>query len=261
MRRRGAVLVVGLLLLGLLTGCGSVSPSTPQPAANQQTEEPANSSALTTVDVLRVIDGDTIEVMYQGKTESVRLIGVDTPETVHPSKPVQPYGPEASAFTKSQLTGKQIGLEFDVEQRDRYGRLLAYVWMENQMFNRTLVKEGYAQVATFPPNVRYVDDFVALQREARAADRGLWGLGESTQPATSPTETAKSGVGAPPAEWPPEKGQCLWDGKELIKGNVSSSKEKIYHAPGQRYYKQTNAEACFATGKDAEAAGYRASKQ
>lgn len=257
MKRRGLILVIGLLVASLLTGCGSTSFSTPPPTANPGTER--SDANQTMVEVLRVVDGDTIEIMFQGKKESVRLIGVDTPETVHPSKPVQPYGPEASAFTKDRLTGKRVGLEFDVEQRDRYGRLLAYVWLGDQMFNEVLVKEGYAQIATFPPNVKYVDLFTRVQKEAREANRGLWGLGATTQP--TPTPAPVTQTGAPPAQWQPEDGQCLWAGQEMIKGNISSSKEKIYHAPGQRNYKQTGPEACFATGKDAEAAGYRASKQ
>lgn len=261
MKRRGVVLATGLMMFGLLTGCGSLSFSTPHPTANHEAPRPATTANLTMVDVLRVVDGDTIEVMFQGKKEDIRFIGVDTPETVHPSKPVQPYGPEASAFTKAQLTGKQVGLEFDVEQRDKYGRLLAYVWLGDQMFNRTLVQEGYAQVATFPPNVKHVDEFTALQKEARAAKRGLWGLGAATQPDAKATTAASGGTGAPPAQWSPKDGQCLWGGNEQIKGNISSTGERIYHSPGQRNYQQTGAEACFATGKDAEAAGYRASKQ
>jgi micrococcal nuclease len=254
MKRRGLALVTGLVLVGLLTGCGSLSFSTPHPTANRGPKEP--NVNLTMVEVLRVVDGDTIEVLYNGKKEDVRLIGVDTPETVHPSKPVQPYGPEASAFTKAQLTGKRVGLEFDVEQRDRYGRLLAYVWLDNKMFNRTLIQEGYAQVATFPPNVKYVDDFTRLQKEAREARRGLWGLESPAAQASNPPP----GKGAPPATWQPADGQCIWDGQERIKGNISSGGEKIYHAPGQRYYGQTKADECFASGKDAEVAGYRASK-
>ncbi|MDR1020720.1 MAG: thermonuclease family protein [Synergistaceae bacterium] len=136
--------------------------------------------------VNRVIDGDTVEIAYNGKKESVRLIGVDTPETKHPTKGVQPYGPEASAFTKESLEGRSVWLEWDVEQRDRYGRLLAYVWtarpsgrtdkeIREKMFNARLLLDGYAQLATFPPNVRYVDFFKAYQTEARESDRGLWG--------------------------------------------------------------------------------------
>jgi micrococcal nuclease len=105
---------------------------------------------------------------------TVRLIGVDTPET-HGG--TQPYGPEASDFTREYLQGAEVALELDVEKIDPYGRLLAYVYLpDGQMFNETLVEEGYAQVATFPPNVKYVDRFLEAQREARAANRGLWGL-------------------------------------------------------------------------------------
>ncbi|MFT9486036.1 MAG: stalk domain-containing protein [Tepidibacillus sp.] len=126
--------------------------------------------------VTEVVDGDTIKVIYNGKEESVRMIGIDTPETKHPTKGVQPYGPEASAYTKERLKGKEVRLEFDVQERDMYGRLLAYVWIGNEMFNATIVKEGYAQVSTFPPNVKYVDNFVKLQAEARANKKGLWSL-------------------------------------------------------------------------------------
>lgn len=150
-----------------------------------------------TVPVVSVTDGDTIKVSIGGTTETVRLIGVDTPETVHPSKPVEPYGPEASTFTKRRLSGQNVRLEFDVEERDHYGRLLAYVWIANELFNATLVKDGYAQVLTIPPNVKYADQFVALQREARENNRGLWGLGATAQqpapaPAPAPAPSAPS---------------------------------------------------------------------
>lgn len=139
--------------------------------------------------VTRVTDGDTIEVqLADGRTEKVRLIGVDTPETVHPTKGVQPYGPEASAFTQERLSGQQVLLEHDVEERDRYGRLLAYVYLPNgTMFNAVLTDEGYAQIATYPPNVRYVEVFKALQADARAGSRGLWGL---EGPQTTPSDPA-----------------------------------------------------------------------
>ena len=125
--------------------------------------------------VVRVIDGDTVEVRFRGGLERVRLIGVDTPETVAPGEPVECFGREATAFTRRWLEGRRVRLELDVELRDRYGRLLAYVWAGGELFNEVLVREGYAQVATFPPNVRYVDRFLAAQREARREGRGLWG--------------------------------------------------------------------------------------
>ena len=99
---------------------------------------------------------------------------MDTPE-VHFG--TQPYGPEASAFAKRELEGEEVSLELDVQKIDPYGRLLAYVYLpEGQMFNETLLEEGYAQVVTFPPNVKYQERFLKAQREAREANRGLWGL-------------------------------------------------------------------------------------
>jgi micrococcal nuclease len=121
------------------------------------------------IKVRRVVDGDTIEVIYQGQKEHVRLIGVNTPETKHSTQGVQPYGPEASEFTTKALTGRNVWLEFDVELRDQYGRLLAYIWLEepegkiddrqirDRIFNARLLLDGDAQQMTFPPNVRYVD--------------------------------------------------------------------------------------------------------
>jgi micrococcal nuclease len=128
-----------------------------------------------TVTVTRVVDGDTIDISPSVEDRSrVRLIGMDTPE-VHFG--TQPYGPEASAFTKRELEDEQVGLELDVQKIDPYGRLLAYVYLpDGQMFNEKILEEGYAQVATFPPNVKYQERFLEAQREAREANRGLWGL-------------------------------------------------------------------------------------
>ena len=129
--------------------------------------------------VTRVVDGDTIVVSFDGRTERVRLIGVDTPESVHPDQGRNvPYGKVASEFTKSRLEGKEVFLEFDVAERDKYGRLLAYVYIDGAMFNKTLLDEGHAMVATYPPNVKYVDVFTAAQKAARKAGKGLWGIGE-----------------------------------------------------------------------------------
>lgn len=127
--------------------------------------------------VTRVIDGDTIEIDLHGRRERVRYIGIDTPETVHPSRGVEPYGLAASAANRRLVEGREVRLEFDVEKRDRYGRLLAYVWLDDILVNEWLVRNGYAQVATYPPNVRYVDRFLEAQRQARQGERGLWGLG------------------------------------------------------------------------------------
>ncbi len=126
--------------------------------------------------VKRIVDGDTFYVDDGTKKgKSIRFIGVDAPETKHPRKPVAYFGKEASAYLTKLLKGKEVRLEFDVEKYDRYNRVLAYVYLKDSTFvNAELVKNGYAQIATFPPNVKYVDLFKELQKEARENNRGLW---------------------------------------------------------------------------------------
>ena len=136
------------------------------------------------VTVERVVDGDTIEVNPAvSGTEDVRLLGVDTPETVDPDQPVEPYGPQASAFTEQQLEGILVTLIFDQERVDRYGRALAYVQLGNQgkTFNETLLRRGYAQLYVVPPNDRYETRFRRAQDQARQAQRGIWGLTNEQQ--------------------------------------------------------------------------------
>lgn len=134
--------------------------------------------------VVRVVDGDTAIVAVDGQSRRVRLLGVDTPETVHPDKGVEPYGPEASAFTKRELTGRRVWLEYDAAPLDKYQRHLAYVWTQapargeeairQGMFNARLLSEGWARVLTIQPNSRHADLFVRIEREARSAGRGQW---------------------------------------------------------------------------------------
>ncbi|MBP9015989.1 MAG: thermonuclease family protein [Candidatus Atribacteria bacterium] len=121
--------------------------------------------------VTRVIDGDTIEL---ANGEKVRYIGVDTPELHHPQKEVEYYAQEAYEANRRLVEGKRVRLELDVEERDRYGRILAYVYVDDLMVNEWLVANGYARVATFPPNVKYAERFLQLEREARQAKVGLW---------------------------------------------------------------------------------------
>jgi micrococcal nuclease len=129
----------------------------------------------TTVEVTRVIDGDTIEVDYQGHTEDVRYIGVDTPESVKPDTPVQCYALAASHFNDRLVDGERVRLDFDAEQRDVYGRLLAYVHLGKKFVNAELVRLGYARTLTIPPNTRYASLFGRLERAAADDGRGLWG--------------------------------------------------------------------------------------
>ena len=140
--------------------------------------------------VVRVIDGDTIEARLGGRDEDVRLIGVDTPETVKPDTPVQCFGERASHFTKRRLTGRRVRLVFGVERRDVYGRLLAYVysrirlshtpgWKKSdtprRLFNAELARRGLARPLTIPPNDRFAPRFERLAVAAARAGRGLWG--------------------------------------------------------------------------------------
>ncbi len=131
----------------------------------------------------RVIDGDTVLVRIGDRVETVRYIGVDTPETVHPTRGIEPYGLAASAFNRILVEGRQVRIELDVEARDRYGRLLAYIYTDSLFVNAELIRQGYAQIMTVPPNVRHVEEFVLLQREARAAEVGLWGIETEAQDA------------------------------------------------------------------------------
>ena len=124
--------------------------------------------------VVRVVDGDTIHVRLGARVEKVRYIGMNTPEVHHPTKGEEPGGREASEVNRRLVADKPVRLELDVQERDRYGRLLAYVWVGDVMVNAELVRLGYAQVMTIPPNVRHQQTFVKLQREAREAGRGLW---------------------------------------------------------------------------------------
>jgi micrococcal nuclease len=127
-----------------------------------------------------VVDGDTIEVSPSvDGIRDVRLIGMDTPETYGGEEPL---GPQASSYTKVALTGQRVALEFDEERTDSYGRVLAYVWTSGDaMFNSQLVRRGLAQVATFPPNTKYVNQFKATQQQARAEKRGIWSLPQAQQ--------------------------------------------------------------------------------
>lgn len=127
-----------------------------------------------TAQVVRVIDGDTIEVRVRGRLEDVRLIGIDTPETKKPGTPIQCFGPRASRFTHGLLEGERVRLVLGAERRDIYGRLLAYVHLGQRFVNAILIRRGLARTLTIPPNDRYAPRFGRIEMEAARAGRGLW---------------------------------------------------------------------------------------
>ena len=247
-------------------------------AVAQTTDAPSVRSSAQTVDaawvqvnVVRVADGDTITVKYNGVNTSVRLIGVDTPETVDPRKPVQCYGVEASNYTKSQLNKQTIYLEFDESQgvTDRYDRLLAFVRRaDGSLFNYDLIANGYAFEYTYQGNpYRYQSEFLAAAREARENGRGLWAAstcngitGSATTSVASTTggqgQSATIATAAPALTAADEAAPCQVN---QIKGNRNSM---IYHVPGGASYAKTKANVeCFDSEAAAASAGYRKAKR
>jgi micrococcal nuclease len=145
--------------------------------------------AKETVTVLSIVDGDTVRISYQGRQESIRLIGIDAPES-RPNKKAKSdaqrsgedlktilaMGKKSTGYVKTLVKpGDTVRIEFDVQSRDKYGRLLGYVYLSNgKMLNEEIVKAGYANVMTVPPNVKYQERFLGAYREARENNRGLW---------------------------------------------------------------------------------------
>jgi micrococcal nuclease len=180
-QKKIATTIVALLviLLGRAWGLRTL-PTKPYVQAQKVVQEVATPQVAgekienaTWMTVGRVVDGDTIEL---STGEKIRYIGINTPETVDPRRGVQCFGHEASAFNKKFVEGKRVRLEADVTDKDKYGRLLRYVYLEDGTFvNLALVEQGYADVYTYPPNVRYSAQFRAAALSARHANLGLWG--------------------------------------------------------------------------------------
>lgn len=239
--------------------------------------------------VLRVVDGDTIEIDRGKRKEKVRFVLVNTPETVHPKKGAEFYGKEASNFTKSQLTGKTVYLQKDTSDTDRYGRLLRYIWIErpssdnpsneeikSKCFNAILLAGGYANVSTFPPDVKYVDLFRKIERQARDGNVGLWNQsfeinngnkvpfeidnGNKVSNKASnkivnkkknkPVQTSGQTINANP------KDKAYKYANGMIIANKNSG---IYHVPSGRDYKKVSVKNAilYKTEQEAQNAGFR----
>lgn len=193
---RTVVAVAALAAMVGVVGCSSTATAPPATTASRPAAEPsapqsggqptpAAASALRPVEdllgpyeVADVVDGDTVKVVTSEGVVGIRLIGIDTPETVHPTKPVECYGPEASAEATRLLAGQRVWVELDSSQgtTDRYGRTLAYIWLdETTMVNYELVLGGFASEYTYDGRYNHQESFRDAERRAVAADRGLWG--------------------------------------------------------------------------------------
>lgn len=239
--------------------------------------KPIEKNNFVEASVVSVTDGDTIKVLVNSKQYTVRMIGVDTPETVHPNKPVQFFGREASNYTKSQLTGKKVFLQKDVSDTDKYGRLLRYVWIvrpssnnpseneiRNMMYNALLVKNGFAHASTYQPDSRYSKIFATLESEARIKNLGLWNKSKEAEFNNSKsTATNKNTTDKKPKNTANTNNTSGFNtdynadtsyGK--IKGN---RKSMIYHVPGGAFYNKISQKnvVYFDSESQARAAGYR----
>ncbi|MEM4991983.1 thermonuclease family protein [Priestia sp. SB1] len=242
--------------------------------------------------VTAVIDGDTFHTLINNKDEKIRLIMADSPEVVSPKiKGKQPWGESASVYTKSVLKpGTKVNLELDTQERDRYGRILAYVYVNGKMLNETLIEKGLARVAVFPPNTRYVDEFREIQEKAKQQKLGIWSIdgyvGEkgfnsnsqsstnssqssssqnSTSSSTNSNSSGSSNTSSTNSSTQPFQNNPADDVetntscKNKIKGNANS---KIYHIPGGAYYDKTvDNIVWFCTEQDARNQGYRKSQR
>src|SRR3989344_92064 len=199
--------IIGIILVFMI---GAVAPKSQ--TSSQSTQIPSPTVKLATVQetltptkaksnlyaVTSVIDGDTIQVTIDGKKETIRLIGINSPETVDPRKPVECFGKEASVFAKSKLTGKSVQLEADSTQgeRDKYKRLLRYVFLEDGTnFGKLMISDGYAYEDTYDLPYKYQAEFKKAQKDAETAKKGLWADNacETSAPQVTPTSSATTG--------------------------------------------------------------------
>lgn len=273
-------------------------------SAEKNTNNKQALANFTQAKITSVTDGDTVTAQVGSKSYKVRLIGVDTPETVHPSKPVSFYGKEASNFTKENLTDRYVYLEKDVSETDKYYRSLRYVWLNlpenlaypsfedvrDKMFNGILLREGYATLATFPPDVKYLDYFRKIAKTASLKEIGLYNeaarekFDSNNKSSLEITENKTPSQKENTKDTSSNKGKYVGDGdipivgqiigwvtgskgsyqadftNGPIKANMSSG---VYHVPGQRDYNKIKIDnvTWFSSTEAAEKAGYRAAKR
>ncbi len=240
MKKISRSIIVSFLFAALIVGCSS----------QVQTD-------LTTVKVIKVTDGDTIKVNVNGMEENVRFLLVDTPE-MHDKDfdGPQPFAEEAKAFVADLLDGENIELEIGTSERDKYGRLLAYIYINDENVQEMLLERGLARVAyIYPPNTKYVDDYRRIQDEAQKKAVGIWSIENyATEQGFQSDHTKQISKESTPTP-------KLNNNSCKIKGNVNSKGEKIYHMPDGQYYEQTQPEQLFCSEQDAKEAGFRKSSR
>ncbi|MBR2600749.1 thermonuclease family protein [Candidatus Saccharibacteria bacterium] len=246
MNKKRLLIWVEAAILGLAMAGGLMFViSRLKPVQEEQTVSSITPELL--YEVKSVIDGDTIKIDYEGKETSVRLIGVNTPETVDPRKTVECFGQEASQYLKNLLEGKKVKIEADYSQtdRDKYDRLLRYIYLDGEDVGYMVINNGYGYEYTY--NYPYIkqSEYKQAQEEAEKNSRGLWAEGVCVEETKEEMETTTD--------------YCV------IKGNINNKGEKIYHMPGQQYYNQTQidtsqGERWFCSEAEAQAAGWRKSK-
>ncbi|MFJ3312700.1 thermonuclease family protein [Micrococcus endophyticus] len=215
--------------------------------------------------VQSVADGDTLRVSLDGVSTPVRLLNIDTPETRHPSKPVQCQGPEATAALKSMIgPGDTVVLQYDDVLLDRHDRLLAGVFVDGVLVNAEMARLGLGEPVVFDGNVRFLPEVEAAWEQARADGVGLFSGECAVEEAPEPVEDEAPAAVAEPAP-APAAGSGPVPGADFVcpddfpvKGNDNSF---IYHVPGQQHYGRTNARNCYASAAAAEVDGYRAAKR
>lgn len=245
---------------------------------NQSTDT-GGTTAKIPVELVKVIDGDTIKIIFEGKEQNVRYLLIDTPETNHPRLGKQPFGEEAKVRNKELIENGKLEIEFDVGERfDKYDRLLAYIYVDGKSVQKILLSEGLARVAyVYPPNTRHLDPYEKSQVVAKEKKIGIWsvenyatdsGFNEQkvvkekpaapvqkqTPPAAKPATPAPAPTPKPQpiAPTPPAEQEC----------NIKGSNSGIYHTPSSSYYhKTTNVAQWFCSEEEARNAGYRAPKR
>ncbi len=174
------ILIAILMMLGLAVPFPVQTSSETSKPATETTSSTSSISSTTLYAVVKVVDGDTLHIDVDGKKETVRLIGINTPETVDPRRPVECFGKEASNKAKELLTGREVRIETEASQgeRDKYGRLLGYIYRDDGLFfNKYMIEEGYAYEYTYRLPYKYQAEFKSAQKSAEALKKGLWAPG------------------------------------------------------------------------------------